>query len=51
MKVNRRARLAQKRRWRPRLSDIVHKAIQKNMPLVIANITRNNALFRRLIGE
>ena len=51
MSIARRTRLAQKRRWRPRLNDIVRRTIRKNLPAVLANMTRNNALFERLNAE
>jgi len=38
----------QKRRWRPSLMDVVMRCTRKHMPAILANITRNNALFLRL---
>jgi len=48
MGISRRTSLAQKRRWRPSLIEIVAKTCRKHTPALMANIVKHNALFRRL---
>lgn len=48
MKIARSARMRQKRRWRPSLTDIVRRTIRKHMPSIAANMLRNNAFLAHL---
>lgn len=48
MKVSRRTRLAQKRRWRPRLHDIVRRTLRRRWPQILENMMRTNALMQHL---
>lgn len=45
MGISRRTRLAQKRRWRPSVTDLVWRTFRKHPTSIINNITRHNALF------
>ncbi|WP_155714147.1 hypothetical protein [Burkholderia cepacia] len=50
MKVGLRTRLAQKRRWRPRLHDIVRRAQRRYGRQLLENMMRTNALMQHLIA-
>lgn len=48
MKISRRARYAQMRRWKPSLLDIVRKTYREHHLSIAASMLSHNALLQRL---